>query len=296
MADEATERRRWQLGRELRKARVDAGMTQSVAAKVLDCRQGKINKIEKTLVAVNMAELNKLLDAYQVAAKKAAELRELAADDGHRSRPKSEPRSLAFRKLSDLELDATEILCWHCEGIPGPLQSELYMLRQFHADAEPTSEVVQLIRQRVARTRIFTAEDPPLYRVVLSESSLHRMPGGRSPEMTLDQVEHLSTAIRNHEQLTLQILPFDAPIRYVHTDFVIVRFDGDEDDFTYVEYPGDARIIKDITEFEKHWRELRDAALSPDDSIKFLDRFAEETRAKWHAEVTTGQQPYAPGD
>lgn len=280
VANDATLRR--QLGRELRKARIAAGMTQGSIAAILGCGQGKINKIETTLVTVSIDELDMMLKAYGVARDKADDLRAIAAQDRRQRRRHHLMTSPAFEELSDRESDAAEILCWHSERIPGPLQSEHYMYQQFHTNGG-TSDIVQLARQRQVRTRVLTADSPPHYQVILSESSLYRMPGGRTPELVVDQVEHLLTCVRSHERLALRILTFDAPVPYVDSDFVILRFAAD-DDFVYIEYPGGARLFtkpKELVMFEEHWRELSAAALSTEDTVTFLDRLATERRAAW---------------
>jgi transcriptional regulator with XRE-family HTH domain len=281
LVPETTEGARLRLGRELRRLRLRTGLTQISVAGILGCGQAKIQKIESTLVAISPTDLDLLLDAYHAEDVEVAALKKLAAEVDSWSRPRSEPRTLSFRKLSEREPEAREILCWHCEGIPGPLQSELYMLRQFGADTELRHQVTELIRLRTARTRIFTDDDPPHYQAILSESSLHRMPGGRSPELVLDQVEHLLEAMRTYENLTLRILTFEAQVAYVVTDFVVLRFADPADDIVYLEDPGEGRIVKKIAPFVKSWQRLHDAALSLDDSVKFLHRLAEETRGKW---------------
>src|SRR2546423_5099692 len=73
--------RRRHLGRALRKAREGAQLTQSAVAKELGCGQGKVNKIETTLVAISMAELDKMIEIYRIPDERAAELRELASQD-----------------------------------------------------------------------------------------------------------------------------------------------------------------------------------------------------------------------
>lgn len=281
--------RRRQLGRALRKAREDAGLTQSAVAKKLGCGQGKMNKIETTLVSISVDELDKLIIIYAIPDGKAAALRELVSQD-HRDGPRrtsSSPTWSAFEQLRDLEQDAREILCWHGERIPKPLQSEYYMLQQHHADTKPTSEVVRLVRQLEARARIFSIDDPPFYRVILSESSLRRMPGGASPRLVVDQVEHLVDLMTRYKSFTLQILTFQADIRFVDTDFQILHFAGDEPDFAYIEAPGGARMFErpdEVREFEAHWDELSAVALSQDDSKLFLEELDNETKAAWDAE------------
>jgi transcriptional regulator with XRE-family HTH domain len=283
LADEATLRRR--LGRELRKAREAAKLTQRGVGVVLNCGQAKVNKIENTLVEIDPVELDTMLKVYQVPADKADDLRALAVE-GRRRRVTPLPTSPEFAHLSDLELNAAELLSLHSERIPGPLQSELYMLRQFQAYAVTAQDLVELMERRQARTQIFTVERPPRYRVVLSESSLLRMPGGRQPDLEVDQIEHLLNLINDHDRLELYLLPFTAKCTFVSSDFVVARFDGEHPDFAYLEYPGGASLVKprkNLAALVQHWNELHEAALNRDDSIKFLHRWAADARHRWQA-------------
>jgi len=281
--------RRLQLGRALRKVREEARLTQSAVAKELGCGQAKINKIETTLVAISPAELEKLIDLYAIPADKAAELKELVSLD-HADSPRrtsASPAWSAFEQLRDLEQDAQEILCWHSERIPRPLQSEYYMLRQHHPDTTTTADVVRLLRELEARARVFTVDDPPYYRAILSESSLCRMPGGSSPKLVVDEVEHLLTLMSRHERLVLQILTFHADVRFVDTDFQILHFAGDEPAFAYIESPGGARSFgrpEELKKFEAHWHELHTAALTPEHSKSYLEELVKESKAAWEAE------------
>jgi hypothetical protein len=228
-----------------------------------------------------------MLTIYQVPAEKADALRALA-DEGRRSRRRLTPLPMSpeFAHLSDLELNATELLSLHSERIPGPLQSELYMLRQFQAYAATTQDVVELMERRQARTQVFTTECPPRYRVILSESSLLRMPGGREPDLEVDQVEHLLNLINDYDRLELQLLPFTAKSTFVGSDFVVAQFGGDHPDFAYLEYFGGAFLVKSrkgLAALVKHWNELHEAALNRDDSIKFLHQLAVDARRRWQA-------------
>lgn len=295
--------RRKQLGRALRKAREEARLTQIGVAKLLGCGQAKINKIETTLVAISPAELDRLITIYEMPEEQAAELRELVSQDlaDAPRRTRSSPAWSAFDELRDLEQDAREILCLHGERIPKPMQSEHYMLQQHQSDTKTAPDVVRLLRQREARSRIFTLDDPPRYRVILSESALHRMPGGQSPQLVVDQVEHLLDLMAKYERFELQILTYQADVRFVDTDFQILHFASDEPDFAYIEAPGGAHKFdrpEDLKLFAEHWYELHASALTRDDTITYLSKLAKQSKAAWQtAENSTpaGMQTMAEG-
>jgi transcriptional regulator with XRE-family HTH domain len=265
--------RRSRLGYALSKARKEAGLTQAAVAGVLGCTQGKVQKMETTLVSIKTDDLEAMIALYGLPEETAEEWRTLAGP-GDRVRPSRIRPSTAwsaFGQLAHLEPDASEILSWHSERIPGPLQSEHYMLAQ-HADSN-TASAVNLMRQRKARAGIFTIENPPRYRAILSESSLLRMPGGRTPDLAVDQAEHLINLMTLHMHLTVQILPFTASILYVEPDFEVLRFAGDTPAFAFVEYLSGTRAIRrshELKAFEEHWQQLHDAALTRAESITFL--------------------------
>lgn len=273
--EDATARRQ-QLGRLLRRARDAARLTQTAVATRLGCGQAKINKIETKLVRIDLPELETLIELYDVPADEAAELRKLAELDQQNgpARTKHSNSMGAFGELTEVEPEAREIRCWHSERLPGPLQSEMYILRQHEPMLTDHNAVTRVLRERTARSKVFTVPNPPWYRVILSESSLHRMPGGRTTQLMVDQVEHLLELVNTYEQLELRILTFDADIRYVDSDFEHLMFDQPEQcEFVYIEYPGGSRKCRtshELEECREHWAALSAAALDVADSREFL--------------------------
>jgi transcriptional regulator with XRE-family HTH domain len=274
--EDATARRQ-QLGRLLRRAREAAGLTQTAVAERLGCGQAKINKIETKLVRIDPPELEKLIELYRVAPDEAAELRRLAELDQQNGPTRTQHASpmWAFSTLTEVEPEAREIRCWHSERLPAPLQSERYILKQH----EPTltanpSAVTHVLRERTARTKVFTVPNPPWYRVILSESSLHRMPGGRTTQSVVDQAAHLLKLMHTYEKLELRILTFEANILWVESDFEHLMFDQPGHcEFVYIEYPGGSRKCKtsyELDECREQWATLSAAALDVADSREFL--------------------------
>jgi hypothetical protein len=257
-------------------------------ARKLDCGQAKINKLETKLVRIDPPELELLLELYALPESAAAELRQLAEldkKDGP-TRTKFANSMEAFGELSELEPEACEIRCWHSERIPGPLQSEMYLLKQHEQLLTDNDAVTDILRERTARTKVFTVPNPPRYRVILSESSFHRMPGGRTTQMVVDQVEHLLGLLDRYEQLELRVLTFDAHILYVDSDFQHLMFDnGRHCEFAYIEYPGGSRKCKtpyELRKCQEHWAELEAAALSSADSREFLNGLAGRDESSAH--------------
>jgi transcriptional regulator with XRE-family HTH domain len=281
---ESSEVNRQRLGRELRVAREAAGLTQDGIASLLRCRQGKIAKIEGKLVAISPDDLEDMLHYYKLPASKKAELRELHAHSViARAVPGYPVRSDAFAKLVSAETDAAEILSWHSERVPGPLQHIRYMLKQFQLDRGGQRDSVRAaMAARQTRLNVFYVRRPPRYRVILSQSSFYRLPGGWSRELELDQIGQLQSLLTMNPQFELMILPYTANVAYVDTDFAVLRFRRDspatahQDDFVYLEHAGGGQLMKDTTKFIEHWEVLAQAALTRDATVAFLaQRFNE---------------------
>jgi hypothetical protein len=176
---------------------------------------------------------------------------------------------------------ATEILSWHGERIPGPLQSEHYMLTQF-SEARAT-DVTALVRNRLDRKQVFELRRPPYYRFILGEGAFRRMPGGPNPSVALDQIEHLLDLQRKYQRTFIHVLPFYAKVAFVPNDFTIMRFSDATKDFVFVEHAAGGVYIEDERDFElfvDSWDRLRGSALERNETAEFLEGLADEFRTQ----------------
>ncbi|MCI2420610.1 helix-turn-helix domain-containing protein [Saccharopolyspora sp. K220] len=283
MPSTVTSRRR-QLGNEIRRARVAAGKTQQAVAQLLGCSQGKINKIESGIVAVKNTELKRMLEAFGTGKAEADVMLDLARSSTSPRSQWSGYRSAVpqwFRTFTDLEPAAAEILSWHGERIPGPLQSEHYMLTQFSEDR--ATDVTALVRNRLDRRQVFDLPRPPYYRFILSEAAFHRMPGGPNPSVALDQVEHLLDLQQRYPRAYVHVLPFGVRLPYVPNDFTMMRFSDGTKDFVFVEHVAGGLYLDDEDDFDLFndaWDRLRGAAMERHDTVEFLQHLADQFRAQ----------------
>lgn len=251
---------------------------------MLGCQQGKISKIEGQTCKIDTEELDTLAQFYKLSASKTAELRELHQNSTVPQKTPGYPlHTPEFARLVSVETDAQEILSWHSERIPGPLQHLRYMSKQLELDQPDNRQfVAAAYAARKSRLNIFTVERPPRYRVILSESSIHRMPGG-SRELAIDQIKNLLDLVTRYEQFELRIIPFSANLPYADSDFAVLRFppelaeSGSHDDFVYLEHRGGGEILKDLSKFVEYWdHTLTKAALGCDETVVFLSRRMDE--------------------
>jgi transcriptional regulator with XRE-family HTH domain len=275
--------RRRQLGNEIRRARLAAGMTQQEVAALLGCGQGKINKIEAGGVSVKQSDLRQMLDAFGASKAEVDMMTELARTSGQRGQWSGYRSAVPhwFRTFTDLEPAAAEILSWHGERIPGLVQSEHYMLTQF-SEARGT-DVTALVRNRLERKQVFDLKRPPYYRFILGEAAFRRMPGGPSPAVALDQVEHLLTLEQRYARTFIHVLPFDSRLSFVPNDFTIMRFSDATKDFVFVEHAAGGTYIDDEGDFELFvdaWDRLRGAALERGETVEFLEKLAQDLQTQ----------------
>ncbi|PXY31269.1 helix-turn-helix domain-containing protein [Prauserella muralis] len=282
MASTVTSRRK-QLGNELRHARTSAGLTQQQVADILGCTQGKVNKIESGAVGVKLGDVRAMLDAFGIDGDEAETLLSLARAAAGQRGHWSGYRSVVphwFRTFTDLEPAAAEIMTWHGERLPGPLQSEHYMLKQFTEFG--ATDITSLVRNRLDRKAVFDQQQPPYYRFILSESALRRAPGGHAPAVMLDQLEHM-LELERRSRVYIHVLPFDAKLASVPNDFTIMRFPDRTRDFVYIEHTAGGIYLDDIKDFQLFvdaWDRLRGAALERQETRQFLADLAESYRAQ----------------
>lgn len=266
-------RRRAELGAELRKARDHAGLTQKQAATFLGCTQSKITKIETAASDVKPHDLERLLRLYDPSEALLLKIKTLAALPSPGLTEIARRPHAAYVRLLDKEPRASVVLALHSERIPCPLQSNPYRLKQYQLAGDSTAQAV-LMLDRNHRAEIFT--DPARttrYRVLLSESALHRLPGGRTPDLLVDQAKYLLELTERYERLSLQIVTFTADIPFMDADFTVLKFSDPKDDVAYVDTNIDAQLIEGtqrVADREKYWHRVQRAALSTEDSKKFL--------------------------
>lgn len=257
-------------------------MTQTQVAEVLGCTQGKVNKIESGVVGVKLGDVRTMLETFGVDGDESETLMNLARAAAGQRGAWSGYRAVVphwFRTFTDLEPAAAEIMTWHGERIPGPLQSEHYMLKQFTEFG--ATDVTAMVRNRLDRKAVFDQRQPPYYRFIISESALRRAPGGYAPAVMLDQVEHL-IELERKARVYVHVLPFAARLAAVPNDFTIMRFPDRTRDFVYIEHSAGGLYLDDIKDFQlfvDSWDRLRGAALERQETRQFLTELAEHYRA-----------------
>jgi transcriptional regulator with XRE-family HTH domain len=268
------------LGAELRRYREAAGMTIDHVADQLDCSASKISRLETGQTGSSPRDVRDMLALYQVGDQELEELMAVARET--RQRGWWQPYgSVLTGAYIGFEAAAESIRGYESQCVPGLLQIEDYartLIRAAKVGA-PATEIESRVRIRMTRQQLLTQEDPVRLSCVIDEAVLRRLVGGR--EVMKQQLDHLVTRATDLDHVTIQVLPFEVGAHPgMEGPFVILSFPDQADtDTVYVTMATGGvfqekadELVLYISIFDR----LREAALSPDDSIAFIASLAKE--------------------
>lgn len=205
--------RRRRLAAELRRLREHVGLAQDQATERLGWpSNSKLSRIELGKSGVKQADLQSLLDLYNVTGAHREELIALAEE----SRKSGQFQSASARLSGELvtflqsEADAESIWVWEPLIVPGLLQTESYTrsLLQLWVNkfALPSPEVDRRVDARHVRHNVLTRDPPVHLSAVIDESVLYRRIG--EPAVMREQLGHL-IALSELPNIDIRVLPFD---------------------------------------------------------------------------------------
>jgi DNA-binding XRE family transcriptional regulator len=247
--------RRMLVGAQLRRLRIEAGISREEAGEAIRASEWKIHRLENGQVGFKERDLADLLDLYGVRdADDIAALLDLAREANAPGwwQDYSDILPQWFRPYVDLESAATLIRTYEGQLVPGLLQTDDYMRAVIHdTSLESPEEAGRRVRLRMARQTLLTREHPPRLWAVVDEAALRRPVGGR--EVMRGQLERLIAATKL-PNVTLQILPF---ARGAHPAMVgafsILRFaDRQLPDVVYLEHLTNALYLDKRDEVERY--------------------------------------------
>ncbi|MCA1706089.1 MAG: helix-turn-helix transcriptional regulator [Actinobacteria bacterium] len=242
--------------------------------------QGKIQKIEAGSVKIEPKDVDKIIDTLAISPAQAQRMRDLVALSAV-GEPWSGERALVppyAHTYMELEQNAAEILSWHEGRIPGPLQSTQFMLKQFETAGK--RDVAPYMRNREHRKKLFHQAQLKRYHCVLGEEALRRAASGLGRSIALDQIDYLLEINDPHnprkhadQRTCVSLLPIEAAVPYLPTDFSILRLPDSETTYVYIEHVGGARCLKTDEVVEQAWQDwqhISSAALDREATEKLL--------------------------
>jgi transcriptional regulator with XRE-family HTH domain len=268
---------RRRLRTELRRARLDAGLTQEQVAAAMDWSLSKLIRIENGSVGISLNDLKAILAHYKITEDgRVAEL--IALSRGARERSWwSSYRDIPPRLVQLIEYESASFIIRNFQPmvIPGLLQTEEYataMIRNYSPKATE-QEVKTGIEVRIKRQQLLQQPEMPLMFFIMDEGAVRRVVGGR--EAMRRQIERLLDESAK-PNVTIEVIPFSAGAHPgMAGSFMLFEFpDADDDDALYLEGPTDVRMNRDdpeeISSFREQFEVLRELSLGPQGTTDLL--------------------------
>jgi transcriptional regulator with XRE-family HTH domain len=270
--------RRLRLGAELRALRSRRGLTHDELARKIGVSRPQISRLENGHV-VDQSDILKILDALTVDDAEWTKVVTIAREAGARGWWESN-KAMGERQAlyANLEAGAKTIRQFQMTFVPGLLQTPEYAWARVEAEGfnGPLSfDGDEAVNARTVRQRMLCRPDGPSYEAILDELVIRR-PAAPN-EVIRAQIYHLTARVNADPHTTVRVLPVDAEIeRYdvPRSAFSLYTFpDPDDPTVVVVDTVTDDLVLTDDAEvkpYEDLYDRLRDAALSPDDSLDFL--------------------------
>lgn len=175
-----------------------------------------------------------------------------------------------------LEAEATSLWHFAVSVLPGLLQTPGYAREVLAAGGLKGDALDQQVEARMGRRELLADEDPPQFRTILSEAVL-RTPL-RDPQQWRQQLEYLRE-VGERDDVTVQVAPFGAGLHgLTNADVMFLRLPEGRT-VAYAENGYRGELVEETAPVERLQRaydSVRDLALSPSDSRKFILRILEE--------------------
>ncbi len=270
---------RRRLRAELRRARLDAGLTQEQVASAMDWSLSKLIRIENGTVNISTNDLKAILAHYKISdEQRTAEF--LALSRGARERSWwSGYRDVASpRLLQMIEYEAASVITRNFQPllVPGLLQTEEYARNVYQSlnPQESDSRLESLVDVRMRRQELLTRRDAPLLFFIIDQAVVQRNVGGKAAmRRQLTQMIELA----GKPNVTIEVVPFEAGAHVgLLGSFLIFEFpDTADDDALWLEGPTGDLLSRDnpeeILSFREKFEHLRQISLGPEGSVNFLD-------------------------
>ncbi len=181
-----------------------------------------------------------------------------------------------YRRYMTLESEAVSLWHFGVSTVHGLLQTPGYARELLAAGGLRGEELEVQIGARVGRRELLMTDHAPRFRTILSEAVL-RTPL-RDAEGWHEQLEHL-LYMENRDNVTIHVLPLSAGLHgLTNTDTMFLR-GADGQTVAWVETGYSGELVQETAAVERlqHRYDLvRDLALSPSESRKFILRMLEE--------------------
>ncbi|MFE9773837.1 helix-turn-helix domain-containing protein [Streptomyces sp. NPDC005931] len=183
-----------------------------------------------------------------------------------------------------MRLEATARILWvYTPDVPGLLQTEEFareVLSGPRATGHNKEAVDEQVAARLGRQLLLSRAPVPSVRFLVDESAFRRP--SASAETWEGQLLHIE-AVAQWPHIVVQVLPFSAGVHHlVAKGSLTLLWQGDGSAVAYTEGDSSGLLMEDPEDVLRHrlsYDRLRDLALPPSDSLRFIRDVLKERRA-----------------
>ncbi|MFG2085982.1 helix-turn-helix domain-containing protein [Spirillospora sp. NPDC048824] len=276
--------RRRRLAAEIRKLRESRGLTTDGLAQLMYYSRTKVSRLENAQGRPDLAEIMNMLEILEVTGSQYDKLLKLAREAAHKGWWDKYGVSMGPRQklAADLEYNADTVRSYDQSAMPGALQCRSFIdalvkLDECQQTLDYQPERMSEARER--RQRELLRPNGPSYETVLDESVIHRL--GVPPKVMAAQLRHMITIVSEKDRITVRVLMHNARIPggfLPKSSFYLYTFaeSGDPPMAIVDTVTTDLVLTQrgEVARYTGRYDRLREAALSTEDSIAFLDQVA----------------------
>jgi transcriptional regulator with XRE-family HTH domain len=270
------------LAAELRALRESAGLTRENVADRTGINTVTLYRIENARARPQARTLMTLLDLYEVAEERKAELGAMLRDARQRGWLQAYESMLPQPYTTYIGFEAEAASIWNYETlfVPGLLQTEDYASAVTRAGIPggTDDEIGRRVEVRMQRQQVLEGDNPPGLWVIMDEAAIRRQVGG-SAVMRAQLDRLVQAAALPH--ITLQLIPFSAGAHAgMLGSFVLMQFDDEAvSDVIYLDSMAGTLFLESGGELRRYrlaFEYLRADAVSPDGSRALLAEVRDE--------------------
>ncbi|WP_285734643.1 helix-turn-helix transcriptional regulator [Nocardiopsis sp. ATB16-24] len=268
--------RRRRLSAELRRRRVQAGMTLSDVADELEWSPAKLGHIETGIRKwPSVMEVSALLQLYGVTGGQREAILTLVRES--RLRPWwTEYEDVLPSAYVGNEAGAVSVQCYAGILVPDLLQVPDYTATVARALGHGEHAAERMVAAYLKRQEILDHGGLVRYHAILEEDALQRVSGNLG--LLRAQTSRIVELATESDRVTVQLLPTSAgPHPGIAGPFSIMEFDEDEAALAYVEATQGGTIVEAedaVAACKRVWSELSRIAVSPQATLGILRRMA----------------------
>lgn len=257
------------FGRELRRLRTYAGLSQQQLGKEVAVSYGLISAFERGIRGPKPEHVEQIDKVLSTGGSLFRMWETLSASSGLAS---------WFRGVVALEQQASEIREYNPMLVPGLLQTESYartILRDGQS-ADTDAEIEEQVQARLERQSLLSSQRPPLVFVVLDEAVLRRSTGGR--EIMSNQLGHLLEASAG-SRIVVQVVPMATEHHPGLSEAFQLITTPETGEILYMETRISGTPVEapeGVAEYVRLFGDLRGAALPELESRKLLEKIRGE--------------------